>query len=149
MKGQINIDSIHAFVMRDTDGTEGVAGMMMPGGGLMPLIAADAERVASLEKIAQQLADTTGKTISLVQFTHRVEIRTIEPNRAYDRGKAVRLGESEVGIPHPPGWEKAFGLGAGAFGRDTPLDSNPYESADPLREYWELGWLSAKNPPQR
>lgn len=74
----------------------------------MPLIAADAERVASLEKIAQQLADTTGKTISLVHFTHREEIRTIEPNRAYDRGRAVRVGESEVGIPHPPGWEKLF-----------------------------------------
>lgn len=48
MKGQINIDSIHAFVMRDTDGTEGVAGMMTPGGGMLAFSGVDFWRKAIL-----------------------------------------------------------------------------------------------------
>lgn len=91
MKGQLSIDTIYAYIIRDEDGTEGIIGHVVPGSGSMPLIGADEERMRSMEPIAQAIADGTGKTISLVHFTKREELKPIEPNRT-SKTKVVRLG---------------------------------------------------------
>jgi hypothetical protein len=76
------IESIWAFVSLDPrDGNEGVCAAMI-GGAMMPLIAADRARLASLRPIAMAIAKTaalTGTTIKLVQFTRRIETEVIEP----------------------------------------------------------------------
>jgi hypothetical protein len=92
MKGQLNIETIFAFVLRDDDGTEGIPATLV-GPMQMPLVGADMDRVASLEPIAQQLANASGKTIELVQFTTREHLKTIEPNRS-NPGVAIPIGSS-------------------------------------------------------
>lgn len=94
MKGQRSIDTVFVFVIRDDDGTEGIPAVLL-GGGQMPLVGADLDRVASLEPLAQQLANASGKTIHLIQFTNREEVRAIEPNRAKP-GVAIPLGDGSM-----------------------------------------------------
>jgi hypothetical protein len=48
MKGPFRIESLYAFVVVDDDGSEGVAGRLMPNGTWMPFIGADMERVEQL-----------------------------------------------------------------------------------------------------
>lgn len=80
MRGQIDIEKITAYILRDQDGTEGIVGTVTPM-GLMPMIGADIARVTQLETIAQMVADTTGLTITVAEFTVRENVRQIEPNR--------------------------------------------------------------------
>lgn len=80
MRGQIDIEKITAYILRDQDGTEGIVGTVTPM-GLMPMIGADIARITQLETIAQMVADTTGLTITVAEFTVRENVRQIEPNR--------------------------------------------------------------------
>jgi hypothetical protein len=80
MKGQINIEKITAYIMRDQDGTEGIIGSLTPT-GWMPLIGADIDRITQLEPIAQRMADATGLSITVAQFSVRENVREIAPNR--------------------------------------------------------------------
>jgi dihydroorotase-like cyclic amidohydrolase len=93
MKGQLNIDTIYAFIQRDVDGTEGLIGALTPI-GWMPLVGADLQRAASYEKTAQDVADATGRPVSLVHFSKREEIKLITPNRMSET-KGIRLGEDD------------------------------------------------------
>lgn len=89
MRGQLRIETITAFVMIDDDGTEGVVGTMTPL-GMMPLIAADEDRISSLEPKAQMIATESGKTITLAQFSVRTDLRHIEPNRLEPTHETIR-----------------------------------------------------------
>jgi hypothetical protein len=80
VKGQINIEKLTAFIMRDQDGTEGIIGSLTPI-GMMPLIGADLDRIAQIEPIAQRVADTTGLSITVAEFSVRENVREITPNR--------------------------------------------------------------------
>lgn len=72
------IGSIWAYLSVDASGNEGVcAAPLMGPGSLVPMIAADQARLASLTPIAEQIAEFTGMTITLVEFTARVEHRAI------------------------------------------------------------------------
>lgn len=66
------IREIWAFVSVDAEGNEGVCAAMI-GGAWMPLIAADAARLAQLRPIAARLATAGNMRIRLVRFTSRVE----------------------------------------------------------------------------
>lgn len=73
------IGSIWAYLSKDEKGNEGVcAGPIEPFGMLVPLIAADPERLASITPIAERIAAATGLTIVLVEFTTRTELREIK-----------------------------------------------------------------------
>jgi hypothetical protein len=72
------INSVFAYLSVDKDGSEGVcAAPIGPGGTLVPLIAADQERLKSITPWAEKIAEVTGMTIVLVEFTTRVEHREI------------------------------------------------------------------------
>lgn len=67
------IDAIWAFVSVDPeDGNEGViAGSLLGPDSLVPLIAADEARLASLMPVAHAIAKATGQTVRLVRFHQR------------------------------------------------------------------------------
>lgn len=77
----LHVDCIYAFLSTDEQGNEGVCAVQTSQ-GMMPLIAADPERVKSLMKWARYLAaeqGQTGKAIKLVKFSQREELETIRP----------------------------------------------------------------------
>jgi len=59
---------------------EGVTAFMPElSGQWMPMVGADKERMESLRPIAQGLANESGQKITLVKFSFRSDIETIEP----------------------------------------------------------------------
>lgn len=70
MRGQLRIDTVTGWVVVDEDGTEGIIGMNA-GGGLIPLIGADADRIESFRPYAQEVANRLGKRIELVRWRVR------------------------------------------------------------------------------
>lgn len=81
--GQTRIDEMYAFVMLDpADNTEGVIGFLSRDQGWMPMVGADTSRVESLIPEAQKVADALGRSVSVIRFTVREEIRVIEPRRS-------------------------------------------------------------------
>lgn len=65
-----------AFIVVDTDGSEGIPAAML-GDSWMPLMGADMERVESLRSLAMAVC-TPGTKLSLVKFTTRTLIEEIE-----------------------------------------------------------------------
>jgi hypothetical protein len=78
MRGQLRIDQMFAFIVRDDDGTEGIPAVYGPGGILMPLVGADMARVADLRAIVLRDVLLTGKRITLVKFSVRETLEVIE-----------------------------------------------------------------------
>lgn len=76
MNGQQRIEEMFAFVCVDDDGTEGIPAIQV-GGMAMPLVGADMKRVESLRPIANEMA-RSGKKITIVKFTNRIELEVIE-----------------------------------------------------------------------
>jgi hypothetical protein len=73
------IDAIWAFLSVDErDGNEGVMAATM-GINLVPLIAADEKRLASLRPLAQNMAERFGMKVRLVKFHVREVIEEYEP----------------------------------------------------------------------
>lgn len=79
MRGQVRIDSLFAFVVVDDDGSEGVPAFPGPGGVLMPMMGADLARMDLLEPMAQLLATTLNKQVTLCRFLTRDELKVIDP----------------------------------------------------------------------
>ena len=79
MKGQLRIDSLWAFTQIDTDGTEGVIGMVFGDQGWMPLMGADLAMVAKLRPHAQNIAASTGRPVVLSHYSVRTDQETIHP----------------------------------------------------------------------
>jgi hypothetical protein len=79
VKGQYRIDSLWAFTCIDSDGTEGVAGALIPKLGFVPLVGADLARIASMRPYAQQVATATGRPVTLSHFSVRTNQETIQP----------------------------------------------------------------------
>jgi hypothetical protein len=79
-KNTIRIDTIWAFVSVDPeDNTEGViAGPLMGPGSIVPFIAADEARLASLRPLAQKLAKQLGRPVRLLKFSVREVIEDYE-----------------------------------------------------------------------
>lgn len=78
----LRIEAMYAFISTDDEGNEGLCGIQTLDGMMMPLIAADPERVESLRSVAKRLAaqrGVTGKEIKLVKFATREELETITP----------------------------------------------------------------------
>lgn len=72
------IESVYAWVHTEEDGTEGVPAFQDPAGGfMMPLIAADPDRLVSLRPIAEGIVANTGKPLVLAKFSVREDVETI------------------------------------------------------------------------
>jgi hypothetical protein len=77
-KRLLRIDSVYFFIAKDDKDNEGLcAATIGPGGTIMPLIAADPERLKSLTPVAEAIAMRSGMAITLVEFRDRVELRKI------------------------------------------------------------------------
>lgn len=79
-KNTIRIDTIWAFVSVDPeDNTEGViAGPLLGPGSVIPFIAADEARLASLRPLAQKFAKQLGRPVRLLKFSIREVIEDYE-----------------------------------------------------------------------
>jgi hypothetical protein len=73
----LSIDKLWAYISKDADGNEGLCAATI-NGMLTPLIAADQSRLANITPIAETVAALTGKTIILVEFSNRTELREIK-----------------------------------------------------------------------
>lgn len=71
------IDSVHAALSVDDDGSEGVCAIMSNGQWL-PLIAADEARLAFIRQAAEAIARAEGRRVRVVKFTGRVEVETFD-----------------------------------------------------------------------
>lgn len=80
-KGQkLHIDEIWAFLSVDEEGDEGIVAITSPLTGLMlPLIAADRERLDQLKPMAQRTARDTGRKVRLCKFHQRTEVEELNP----------------------------------------------------------------------
>lgn len=71
---------------------EGITAMMSQSGWL-PLVGADASRMASYREYVQMLADKSGQPVVLARFTQREDVEIIRPRTQPDeRLPAVDIG---------------------------------------------------------
>ena len=74
------VDTMYAFLVENEDG-EGIPAFLHPETGMMmPMVAADKERVEQLRPMAQMMANHHGKTFRLTHFTTRTDVEVIEPD---------------------------------------------------------------------
>jgi hypothetical protein len=79
MHGQLRIEEMYAYVVMDTDDTEGVPAFQS-GDLMMPMMGADMKRAEMLRGIAQEFANT-GVAVTLVKFTNRETVEVFEKQR--------------------------------------------------------------------
>jgi hypothetical protein len=66
------ITMLYAWVVTEPDGGEGIAGANIPAlGGMVPLVGADRERMASLRPHAELVRRSSGYPVRLVRFGTR------------------------------------------------------------------------------
>ncbi len=79
MKGQLRINQLFAFIVVDTDGSEGVPGFYDPRSGMMlAMMGADMARVADLKRLAETDPMFRGLKITICRFGERETIGTID-----------------------------------------------------------------------
>lgn len=72
------IQTIHAFIATEKDGTEGVIGELMPDGIFMAFIAADPKRMESLKPRAVKIAKASGTKVTIARFSVRENLEVID-----------------------------------------------------------------------
>ena len=76
------ITEMYAFIMADKDeDDEGVPGLHLPDGTILPMVGADMGRIADLKPFVEQLVAQTGKSIKLVKFTKLEIVATITADK--------------------------------------------------------------------
>ena len=87
------IEEMYAYIAHEKGdpNDEGLTAMMIPGMGSAPMVGADEARMASIKPIAQELANTTGQTVTLVKFSVRTDLETIEPEKGCPHGIPLHL----------------------------------------------------------
>lgn len=78
MSAGARITEMYAFLVADDDGGEGVPAFEHDG-VMMPLVAADSARVASLRQVAHGIARNSGRPVTLARFSTREDLETIRP----------------------------------------------------------------------
>lgn len=76
------IDKMYAYIAHEKGdpNDEGVTAVFIPAfRGWLPMVGADEERMRSLRSQAQTLANSTKQRITLVKFSVRTDLETIEP----------------------------------------------------------------------
>ena len=74
------IEELYAYISHEPNDPddEGVCAFMASN-GWMPMVGADEARMTSLREKAQQLVNASGNTITLVKFSTKTVLETIEP----------------------------------------------------------------------
>lgn len=78
MNGQQKILSVWAFTQMDTDDTEGIVAVLIHD-KWTPLVGADLARVRQMLPLAQTVADTTQRPVTLAHFSLRTDEITLPP----------------------------------------------------------------------
>lgn len=78
MADKFVIKKLYAFIADEGPG-EGVCAFQMPNGNWMPMVGADMKRIDELWNMAQKIADTTEKKITLCEFDNRRVLKEISP----------------------------------------------------------------------
>ena len=80
------IEALYAYIAQDKEDPddEGVTAFLMPAVGFkremwVPMVGADKARMMSLKQKAQEIANTMGQKITLVKFSTKTVLETIEP----------------------------------------------------------------------
>ena len=76
------IEAMYAYISHEKgDPDEEGVTAFLPGlsDQWVPMVGADEERMASLRPMAQELANASGQTITLVKFSVRTDLETIDP----------------------------------------------------------------------
>lgn len=73
----LKIEEMFAFIAEETDG-EGLTGFHSRA-GWVPMVGADMARVDSMREIAREIANATGRKITLCRFSVREEMEVITP----------------------------------------------------------------------
>ncbi len=76
------IEELYAYIGHEKEDTndEGLTAYMVPGlKKWVPLVGADDARMTSLKPMAQMIANRSGQTITLVKFSVRTDLETIDP----------------------------------------------------------------------
>jgi hypothetical protein len=73
------IEHVWMVISSDEEGEGVCAAPLFGSGSLVPLIAADEERLESILPIAKILARESGKTIKLIKFSVREDVMEITP----------------------------------------------------------------------
>jgi hypothetical protein len=82
----LRVDQMFAFLAKDITGDEGVIAWPAPDGGIMPLLGADMNRIESVRKLAQQIADARGVDVTLAVFSVREDRETLKPKHYKPKG---------------------------------------------------------------
>ncbi len=92
------IEVMYAYIAHEKGDPddEGLTAFKMPAMGFKPeqwapMVGADEARMASIKPIAQELANTTGQKITLVKFSVRTDLETIEPIKGCPHGIPLHL----------------------------------------------------------
>ena len=74
------IDELYAYIAHESGDPddEGITAFKIEG-TWMPMVGADEARVKSLKGKAQEIANITGQKITLVKFSTKTVLETIEP----------------------------------------------------------------------
>ena len=76
------ITEMYAFIMADKDeDDEGVPGLHLPDGTILPMVGADMARITDLMPFVESLAIAKNKSIKLVKFTKLEVVARIIPGR--------------------------------------------------------------------
>ncbi len=76
------IEAMYAYIAHEKGDPddEGVTAFLPgPSAQWMPMVGDDEKLMASLRPIAQELANASGQTITLVKFSVRTDLETIDP----------------------------------------------------------------------
>ena len=80
-RASFEMKEAYIFVTTDDNGDEGAVAVVTPNGQLVPLIAFEPKKTEQMMRSAQQVADETGKTITVVHLFNREELGVIEPKK--------------------------------------------------------------------
>lgn len=72
--------TIHAIIAIGDDDEEGIPAFHTPD-GVVPLIASDRVRLESIKEMAQFIADTTGQSFKVVEFSVRTDVGEIKSRK--------------------------------------------------------------------
>jgi hypothetical protein len=72
-------DELFVYLSTDDEGDSGVIYMETAGAAKIPLVAENRRKAQALQPIAEHLATTMGRTVTLVRFSRRDDLESWEP----------------------------------------------------------------------
>lgn len=78
---RFEMTEVYLFATKDDNGDEGVVAVVTSNGQLVPLISFDPKKTEQMMPSAQQVANESGKTVTVVHLFNREELGVIEPKK--------------------------------------------------------------------